>query len=430
MSPKAQALRWIGEPYSFLRECAQSYGEAFTLDMGLDEGKYVVLSHPDALRGVLTAEVGALRICNGVLAPMLGPRSLLLIDGEQHLRERRFLVPGFQYRAIGAYGSMIRNVLTAAMQSWSRGHEFLAQETLQDISFEVILRVVFGGTGGLLREELKREVMSLLNDRRMGLGLLGRPSESSTMPALGAFWRKFEHVRDLALELVTSTRGASQPGTIMASLSQAVDDHGDTISNDHLRDEVLTLLATGHETTTTAMSWGLYWLARHDEARARLRGELSALGPAPDPLTYSELPYLDAVCKEVLRICPVVPSLFRQVIDRPFVAGGHLLPPGTFLSPSIYLAHHREETFPEPDKFDPSRFLGRTYSPYEYLPFGGGSRRCIGMHLALFEMKVVLATFLSLYDYELAAPQGVRAVRRLVTVAPGGGLRLRITNVR
>jgi cytochrome P450 len=430
MTPRAQALRWIGQPYEFLKDCARAYGDTFTLDMGLEAGKYVVLSHPDALRSILTAEVGALRVCNGVLAPMLGPNSLLLVDGEQHLRERRLMMPGFQHRSIGNYGTAIREVLNAAMGDWSEGHELLAQDVLQEISFDVILRVVFGQGGGTPREELKREVTELLNDRRMGLGLLGRANESGTMPALGAFWRKFEHVREIALELVASTRGLGEEGTLMASLSQGVDENGRRISDEHLRDEVLTLLVTGHETTTTAMSWGLYWLARCPEVRARSREELGALGSSPDPLAYGDLPYLDAICKEVLRIYPIVPSLFRQVTDRPFVAGGYLLEPGTFISPSIYLAHHREETFAEPETFRPDRFIGRTYSPYEYLPFGGGPRRCVGMHLAVFEMKVVLATFLSLFDYELTATQRVAPARRFVTVGPGDGLRLRITGVR
>lgn len=430
MTPKAQALRWIGQPYEFLRDCARSFGDTFTLDMGLEEGKYVVLSHPDALRSILTAEVGALRVCNGILAPMLGPNSLLLVDGEQHLRERRLLMPGFQHRLIGTYGTVIRDVLAMATRDWSKGRELIVQDVLQDVSFEIILRVVFGHAGGALRNQLKREITDLLNDRRMGLGLLARASESGTMPTLGAFWKKFEDVRDLGLELVAATRDRAAEGTLMASLSQGVDQHGQRISDEHLRDEVLTLLVTGHETTTTAMSWGLYWLARCQEVRERLREELAALGPSPDALAYADLSYLDATCKEVLRIYPIVPSLFRQVTARPFVADGYLFEPGTFLSPSIYLAHHREQTFPDPDAFDPGRFLGRTYSPYEYMPFGGGPRRCVGMHLAVFEMKVVLATFLTLFDYELTASRPVAPARRFVTVGPGDGLRLRVLGVR
>jgi cytochrome P450 family 110 len=430
LAPKAQALRWIGQPYEFLRDCARAYGDVFTLDMGLEEGKYVVVSHPDAIRSVLTAEPGALRVCNNVLAPMLGPRSLLILDGAAHLRERRLLMPSFQHRSIGTYGVTIREALREATEGWSAGHEVLAQDVLQDLSFEVILRVMFGDAGGEPRQALKREVMGLLNDRRLGLGLLGRAGESATMPALGAFWQKIEHVRDVALELVEATRDRVADDTMMAQVARATDEHGHPITNEHLRDEVLTLLVTGHETTTTGMAWGLYWVAQRGEVRARLREELGALGPDPDPMAVAALPYLDATCKEILRIYPIVPSLFRQVVDRPFAAGGWIFEPGTFVSPSIYLTHHRGDIYANPDSFEPARFLERTFSPYEYLPFGGGSRRCVGMHLAVFEMKIVLAGLVRAYDYDIVAPRKVTPARRFVTVAPGNGLRVRITAVR
>ncbi|HXX67993.1 MAG TPA: cytochrome P450 [Polyangiaceae bacterium] len=432
LPPKAQALKWIGQPYEFLRDCARAFGDAFTLDMGLDDGKYVVLSHPDAVRGIVTADVGALRVCNSVLSPLLGPRSLLLLDGDEHLRERKLLMPAFQHRSIAAYADIIHRVLSAATAHWSEGSVFVAQEFLQDVSLEVILRVTFGEDAADRCSALKAALMAVLNDPRLGLAVLGRAGESGTLPALGAFWQKFERVRDLALDLVERTRSDS-PGpsnTILSLLLQAKDEQGRGRTDEELRDEVLTLLVTGHETTATAMSWGLYWLAQLGEPRERLRSELAQEGRWADPMAIGQLPYLDATCKEILRIYPIVPALFRQVVGRPFKLCGYAFEPGTFLSPSIYLTHHRPELYPDPDCFDPTRFLARTYSAYEYLPFGGGARRCVGMHLAVFEMKIVLAALFSRYDLALVQGQDAAPARRFVTVAPGERLRLTVAGAR
>ena len=432
LSPKAQALKWIGQPYEFLRDCAGTFGDAFTLDMGLEDGKYVVLSHPDAVRGIVTADVGALKVCNNVLSPLLGPRSLLLLDGEEHLRGRKLLMPAFQHRSIAAYADIIHRVLSAATAHWSEGSVFVAQEFLQDVALEVILRVTFGEDAADRCGALKAALMAVLNDPRLGLAVLGRAGESGTLPALGAFWQKFERVRDLALALVEQARSES-PGpsnTILSLLLQAKDESGSSRTDEELRDEVLTLLVTGHETTATAMSWGLYWLTQLSEPRERLRSELATLGRASDPMAIAQLPYLDATCKEILRIYPIVPALFRQVIGGSFKLCGYAFEPGTFLSPSIYLTHHRPELYPDPDRFDPPRFLARAYSPYEYLPFGGGPRRCVGMHLAIFEMKVVLAALFDRYEFALVKGQNVAPARRFVTVAPGERLQLAVAEVR
>lgn len=432
LSPKAQALRWIGEPYGFLRECARAFGDAFTLDMGLEEGKYVVLSHPDAIRAILTADVGALKVCNNVLSPLLGPGSLLLLDGEAHLRERKRVMPAFQHRSIAAYENVIHDVLAAATSHWHIGTEFIAQEFLQDVSLEVILRVTFGDSCFDECAALKKALMDILNDPRLGLAVLGRAGESGTLPALGRFWQKFEHLRDLTLGLVERARRAAPEGsnTILSLLLRSTDEDGGTCTDEELRDEVLTLLVTGHETTATAMSWGLYWLTQLPEPRQRLRQELASLGRSLDSMAVAQLPYLDATCKEILRIYPIVPALFRQVVGRPFALAGYEFEPGTFLSPSIYLVHHRPELYPDPDGFDPTRFFGRTYSPYEYLPFGGGPRRCLGMHLAIFEMKIVLAALISRYDLDFLGSTTVTPARRFVTVAPGQRLHLVVAGAR
>jgi cytochrome P450 len=396
----------------------------------MEEGGYVILSHPEALRSILTAEVGALTVCNDVLGPVLGPGSLLRLDGAAHLRERRWLMPGFQHGAISGYGRLINDTLGRATKEWSMGTTFKAHDVLQDLSLAVILQIVFGRDEESRCSELKQGLVELLNDRRLGLGLLHRPDESGRMPALGTFWTQIEHIREVALARVRYARArfSGPDGTLLSFLLAATDETGARRTDEEVRDEVLTLLTTGHETTAAAISWGLYWLARNGEVLARLRAEI-AQAPALDSAARTDEggPYLDATCKEILRIYPIVPSLFRRVAGRPFQVAGRVFGPGTFLSPSIYLTHHREETYPEPDVFNPSRFLQQAFSPYEYLPFGGGSRRCVGMHLALYEMKLVLRELVRRFELELLTP-GVAPTRRFVTMAPSG-MQLRVARV-
>jgi len=426
LAPTAQALRWIGRPYELLRECAQQLGDIFALQLG-SHGTYVVFSRPDAIRAVFTADADVLRVGvgNAVLKPFLGPGSLLLLEGDRHLRERRLIMPAFHNKAIAGYGDIIREALVAATSDWRVGREFVAQDVMQSVSTDVILRAVFGLRGAEDGADLKRELVSFLNDRRFSLGLMSQLGESKPHEGLESFRRQFERIGRLTKDLVAQRRSSprSDQGDMLSVLLEARDEEGRGRSDDELRDELLTLVATGYETTATALSWGVYWIAQKPAVKDRLRSEVASLGSRPDPRAYGQLEYLDATCKEILRIYPIVPSVFREVV-RPFQLGGYLFEPGTILSPSVYLTHHREDLFEEPDTFDPERFLRRTYSPYEYLPFGGGARRCIGMSLASFEMKVVLGTLVERFDLDVVPGRPVVPVRRSVTMGPSGGPRM------
>jgi cytochrome P450 len=194
-----------------------------------------------------------------------------------------------------------------------------------------------------------------------------------------------------------------------------------------LRDELMTLLFAGHETTATALSWALYWIHYLPEVKEKLLAEIASLGDDRDNVAINRLPYLNAVCSETLRIYPVGMLTFPRLVTEPVSLQGYNLPIGTVVIACIYLTHHRPELYPEPKKFKPERFLERQYSPYEYLPFGGGSRRCIGMALALMEMKLVLVEILSNCRLELLETQPVRAVRRGITLAPLGGVKMKLS---
>lgn len=210
----------------------------------------------------------------------------------------------------------------------------------------------------------------------------------------------------------------------------ARDEEGKPMSDRELRDELMTLMFAGHETTATAVAWALYWVHHLPDVREQLLQELDTLGDSPDPTSIFRLPYLSAVCNETLRIYPVAMLTFPRVVQEPVELLRHYLEPGTVVVGCIYLTHQREDLYPEPKQFKPERFLNRQFSPYEFMPFGGGARRCIGEALAQVEMKLVLATILSRYQLALADKQPVRPQRRGVTLAPASGVEMVVTGRR
>ena len=429
LPPAAQSLRWMTQPYEFLRECARTLGDLFKLDLGVQQGKYIIISNPEAIRRVFTADANALHVCNGVLQLLFGPGSLMLMEGERHVRERRLLLPSFQHKALVTYRDVIRDIVVDATRPWAVGHEFLASEFFQSLSVDVILRVIFGEDDSSTCLDLRRELVALLNDRRFGLAQLARVHDSA-YDALEGFWKQFARVRHLTREVVRARRSSPEgSGDMVAVLLGATDENGVPRSDDEVRDEALTLVVTGHETTATSLAWALYWLGKDKRVEGRILDELASNGERGG-VPPATLTYLDATCMEVLRICPIVPASFRQVVGQPFELDKYVFEPGTILSPNIYLTHRRPDLYPDPDRFEPDRFLRRKYSPYEYLPFGGGARRCIGMNLALYEMRVVLETVLSRYELEILAPETTGPVRRFITIAPSGGPRVVVRGLR
>jgi unspecific monooxygenase len=213
---------------------------------------------------------------------------------------------------------------------------------------------------------------------------------------------------------------------ILSMLMAARDEEDKPMTDLELRDELLTLLFAGHETTATAMSWALYWVHSLLDVKEKLLQELKSVSDPTDWMSIFRLPYLTAVCNETLRIYPVAMLTFPRVVEEPVELLGYKLEPKTIILGCIYLVHHREDLYPNADQFKPERFLDRQFSPYEFMPFGGGVRRCVGEALAQFEMKIVLATILSNYDLELSDRQPVKPQRRGVTLAPAGGIKMTI----
>ena len=220
------------------------------------------------------------------------------------------------------------------------------------------------------------------------------------------------------------TEDCSQRQDILSLMMSARDEAGEGMKDIELRDELMTLMLAGHETTATAIAWGLYWTHRYPEIKAKLRSEIASLGDNPDPMAIAKLPYLDAVCKETLRIYPVAMLTFPRTVLEPTELIGYRLEPGMVVMGCIYLMHQREDVYPEPHKFKPERFLEREFDSYEFFPFGGGKRRCIGEALAMLELKLALATIVNEYELKLVSNKPERPARRGVTLAPKKGVQM------
>lgn len=419
--------RWMRNPYPLLDEVRGEFGETFTLRLGVMP-PMVMFSNPEHIKEVFASsgdDMHAGKLAES-LRPFLGARSLLLLDGAEHRWMRKLVLPPFHGERMQAYGEQMLEIAHEAIDAMPLGKPFAIHEPMQSITLEIILRTVFGVEHGDLRERMHARLKGLL--------------EVGTWPPLllpifqrdlGPWspWGKFvrlmeEGERDFQglIEARKSTPGDGG-SDILSMLLAARDEDGNALSEQDLRDQLVTLLVAGHETTATGLSWAMRWLLASPRAETALRDELSAAA-AQGPLTperIAKLEFLDAVVRESLRLQPIVP-LVGRVLQRPMRVGGVDLPAGVAVACSIYLAHRREGVWPDPDRFDPWRFIERRFTPSEWLPFGGGIRKCIGMAFALYEMKIVLAALYTRCEFRAATERPVGTVRRAITMAPDKGV--------
>lgn len=433
-----QLARWIANPLGLLEECAQRYGDPFTLQLsGFND--FVFLSHPQAIQEIFTADAQRFDASRGnsIVRPLLGDNSLLLLSGERHKRERRLLMPPFHGERMHSYAQLIVEIAEGVASQWQPGKPFSVRTAMQEITLQTILHAVFGLNKGDRYEQLKPLLAAMLD-------MTGSPLRSSMLffdtlqkdwgawSPWGRMVRRRQQIHALLQAEIDERR--SQPeraGSDVLSLMMAArDEDGQPMTDTELRDELVTLLFAGHETTATALAWAFYWIHKLPSIREKLLDELDALGDNSEPMAIAKLPYLNAICSETLRIYPVVPITFPRITLSPVTIMGHTYEADTMLTPCIYLVHHREDLYPDSHQFKPERFLERQFSPYEYLPFGGGNRRCLGFALALMEMKLVLATILSRYQLVLAETKPVKPQRRGLTIAPASGVRMAIEGQR
>jgi len=445
--PKAKGLRrtlrlfrLILQPTGYMDDNVRRYGSMFKIG-GDSSPPLVYVGDPEVVREIfmLDATQAATGQSNGILQAMVGEHSILLLDGNPHQRQRKLLMPPFHRDRLRAYGQLICDITRQVSAQWQPGQSIVARPPMQALTLGVILQAVFGLREGGRLSELQRLMSSMLDS-------FAYPISASFLffPALqkdwgawspwGRFLRLREQVRQLLYAEIRDRRQyLEQPGVspaektdILTLLLQARDENGEGMSDVELHDELVTLLLAGHETTASALVWMLYWIHYLPEVQQKLRAELADLDPQADPMVVTQLPYLTAVCQEALRIYPITPTTFVRVLRQPMTLAGYSFEAGTALMPATYIIHQRPDLYPEPKQFRPERFWEHQYAPHEYLPFGGGYRRCIGSALAMMELKLSITTLLQEFELTLLKPRPLLPARRGLTLAPPASMRLRV----
>ena len=427
-----QKIQYITNPIGYLESSYQCYGDIFNAPIIGNFQRLLLVSDPKGLQQLFTRDTKEFYTpSNGLLQIIAGENSIFCLEGDSHRQERKLLMPSFHGDRMRAYGQTICTLTEQVFSSLTPGTTFSARSIVQEISLEIILNVVFGIHEQERFSQLKKLITEFMDSFTSPLisSLLFLPFLRKNLgewSPWGYFRRLQQQIDQLLYAEISDRRTEYDPDRtdILTLLMLAEDEEGKGMSDQQLHDELVTLLFAGHETTATAISWALYWIHKHPEIGAKLLKELDSLGDSPEPMSIFKLPYLTAVCNESLRIYPVAILTVPREVKEPVDLMDYHLEPGTRVYGCIYLTHHREDLYPQSKQFKPERFLERQYTPYEFFPFGGGSRRCLGEALAIFEMKLVLATILSNYQLALIEHQSVKPQRRGVTMAPSDGVKL------
>ena len=398
-------------------------------------GVAVVTRDPEAIRTVFTTSGEALRAGEAgaqILRPLVGDSSVLVLDGAAHLRQRRLMLPSFHGERMKAYAEAMQEVTAEVVAGWPQAVPFAVHPSMQQITLQVIVRTVFGIDEHARMKELGDQLTRILEVGSRP-SLLGALLPSRRVGPWARFLREKARGDAMVYEEIRRRRelgDAAGRTDVLSLLLEARDEDGQPMTDEEIRDELITLLVAGHETTATSMAWTLERMLSHRAVWERARAEVaSVVGDAPvTDEQVGRLVWLDAVIKESLRLRPIIPMVARRLVV-PMAFGGFDLPAGTIIAPSIYLTQRRPDVYPQPDRFMPERFLGVKPDPYTWLPFGGGIRRCLGMAFALYEMKIVLATILQRVELELAPGASDRMARRSITFAPADGARVVVVNL-
>lgn len=413
-----QAVSYTRDPLGFLAARQRRYGDVFGVRFPFF-GRIVYVAHPDLVKAVFTGSPAVFHAGEAnatVLEPALGPHSVLTLDDEPHIRQRKLLLPPFHGERIQRYGELIVEMTRREMESWPVGEPFALRPHTQRITLAVIMRAVFGVHDEDRLERFER----LIDDFARRVGVI------TSFPFLrrnlgpGSPWPKFVRSREALDEFIyeeirlrRAEPGHEERDDVLSLLLGARDEDGEAMSDRELRDELVTVLGAGHETTATGLAWAVERLTRNPEVLAKLRDSVAA----------GEDDYLNATVKETLRARPVIVDVARR-LTAPATVGGYELEAGQFVLPAIAALHYREDLFPEPERFRPERFLDTKVDNYAWIPFGGGIRRCIGAAFAEYEMRTILREFVERAELRPVdeAPEPVRV--RNITLAPAKGTRV------
>jgi len=393
-----QTVEWIVRPTALLRRAQARYGEPFTVRTAYWDAPMVLVSDPAEIRRIYSAPGEVLRGGEGAsfLEPFVGPTSVLIVHGEDHLRRRRQALPALHGDALRRWAATMAEVAHAELDTWVPGQPIRTLPRMQALTLEVIQRVVFGSRDDELRDALRAALdQTQSTPNLIAMSLLQR--DLGPRSPFGRFIRSVERIDALLQERIATPA----PGSVVDALAQS------GASGQELRDQLVTLLAAGHETTATALAWALERLARHPDALAALTDDAT----------------IDATVKEVLRVRSVL-SISARLTLEPWTIGDHTVPPGNYVGACLYLAHRRADVWPDPTAFRPERFLDGAPEPFAWVPFGGGVRRCLGASFAALEMREVLRAVAARFTLRPDRPDGERMRRRSITLAPARGGRI------
>lgn len=433
-----QLIRYSHSPLPFLEACARRYGDPFTIRLA-GYGKFVMLADPEAVKDVFRGDPHALHSGEGIefLTASVGKNSVLVLDEEPHARQRRVLSAPLKGERMRSFFEAMRAATVDAVRAWPLGRPLPMLEPMQRITLRVMLQVVLGLEGDARLEDFAGKVRRVLELGRGRYGLIllkilpiGLLQRSRWM----SFFRRMHDLDEALFDIIEKRRrqpAADRGENVVADLLAASHEGGEPLSNQEIRDALVTLIFAGHDTTSVALAWALEQIVPRADVVERIADELQRTtgGGPPRADQLVKLEYLDAAIRESLRIRTSLPFVVR-LTKRAFVAGGRKYQPGVVLCPCSHLVHRREDLYPEPERFRPERFLERHYAAHEWFPFGGGSRMCLGMAFALYEMKVVLATLFA--QVRMTRPAGSRSavVRRGIVLAPDDGALMRVTERR
>jgi cytochrome P450 len=420
--PAVQTVRWMFRPLGFLDSCRRRYGDAFAVRFIGFQTPMVVISDPEAIRDLYRSRENGLPPGRTVaLEPVMGPRSVLLLEGSEHLSRRKVMLPPFHGERMRAYEPVITEIIGAEIDAWPLDREFAIHPRMQAVTLEVIMRAVFGVSEPARAERLRRllaEMLSGLADpgAQVRVLLARRFDRDGPVERMRA---TLDAVDELLYAEIAESRAdpaLAERQDILAMLVAARFDDGEALADAELRDQLVTLLLAGHETTATALAWTFDLLLRNRPQLARLRAELGEGGDE----------YLRATISESLRLRPVVPLAGRRLHGELRV-GDHLLPAGTDVTPAFWLTHTRSDLYPQPLAFRPERFLDDPPETYAWVPFGGGVRRCLGAAFAEFEMRIVLREVLTRCELRGARSAPEKIARRNITFSPRTGTPVVVT---
>ncbi len=400
MTPR-QTILFASETFRYFQRCASRYGDPFTIP--ITGVKTVFTSQPERIKQIFNADPDLFdTITSTNIGLAVGKHSLLVIAGAQHERDRKLMMPSFHGTRLHTYGHLIQAIATEHANRWQSGQTLVMQQTNLAISLEVIIQVVFSIHQPAQIAQFREIIVTFLKAFTPLIILF-----PSLRPVFARFnpWKKFQAALTAFNTLLEDEIAARQAEgiereDILGMLLAARDESGEAMTNDQIRDEIKTLILAGYESIATSLSWAYYWIHRTPEIRMRLQAEVSPFGRVLDPEALTRLPYLKAVCQETLRMCPPVPFVIR-VLKRPWTFCDYELPAGVAVGTALGNTHFNPKIYQQPESFNPERFIDRQYSPFEYLPFGGGARRCIGSAFALYQMQIILGTILAQHELTL-----------------------------